>query len=289
MTRSGRSSAGTSTANKSRVAQLTAQLNLDEPLPVRYLHWLGGLFQGDMGTSLANQQPVSEQIGPTVLNTLVLVLLSALVMIPVAFGIAMISANYRRRRGDTIIQTVLLGLAGLPEFVIGILLIALFSTTVFHWLPAVTLTPTGGHPWDVPKTMILPVPRWCWRSRRTCPGSCAPPCSRCSTATTSSWRDSRASRRPVVMRKHALLNAVVPGIQVIALQLAWLAGGVVIVETLFNYPGIGFQLVDSVKNHDVPMVQALSMIIAAIYVGVNLVADLLSILLTPRARTAISG
>jgi len=93
----------------------------------------------------------------------------------------------------------------------------------------------------------------------------------------------------VVMRKHALLNAVVPGIQVIALQLAWLAGGVVIVETLFNYPGIGFQLVDSVKNHDVPMVQALSMIIAAIYVGVNLLADLLSILLTPRARTAISG
>ena len=75
----------------------------------------------------------------------------------------------------------------------------------------------------------------------------------------------------------------------IALQLAWLAGGVVVVETFFNYPGIGSQLVDSVRNHDVPMVQALSMILAAIYVGVNLVADLLSILLTPRARTAISG
>jgi peptide/nickel transport system permease protein len=93
----------------------------------------------------------------------------------------------------------------------------------------------------------------------------------------------------VVMRKHALLNAVVPGIQVIALQLAWLAGGVVIVETLFNYPGVGFQLVDSVRNHDIPMVQALSMIIAGVYVGVNLLADLVSILLTPRARTAISS
>ena len=289
MTRSGRSSAGTSTANKARVAQLTAQLNLDEPLPVRYLHWLGGLFQGDMGTSLANQQPVSEQIGPTVLNTLVLVLLSALVMIPVAFGIAMISANYRRRRGDTIIQTVLLGLAGLPEFVIGILLIALFSTTVFHWLPAVTLTPTGGHPWDVPKTMILPV--------LTLVLAVSPYVSRIVRATLLEVLDSdyvelarlKGIPETVVMRKHALLNAVVPGIQVIALQLAWLAGGVVIVETLFNYPGIGFQLVDSVKNHDVPMVQALSMIIAAIYVGVNLLADLLSILLTPRARTAISG
>jgi peptide/nickel transport system permease protein len=94
---------------------------------------------------------------------------------------------------------------------------------------------------------------------------------------------------PVVMRKHALLNAIVPGIQVIALQLAWLAGGVVLVETLFAYPGVGRQLVDSVRNHDVPMVQALSMIIAAVYIVVNLVADVLSILLTPRARTAISS
>ena len=91
------------------------------------------------------------------------------------------------------------------------------------------------------------------------------------------------------MRKHALLNAIVPAIQVIALQLAWLAGGVVFVETVFSYPGIGLQLVDSVRNHDVPMVQALSMIIAAIYVGVNLVADIASILLSPRARTAISS
>ena len=93
----------------------------------------------------------------------------------------------------------------------------------------------------------------------------------------------------VVMRKHALLNAIVPGIQVIALQLAFLAGGVVIVETLFAYPGVGLLLVDSVRNHDVPMVQALSMIIASVYVVVNLIADLLSIMLTPRARTAISS
>ena len=91
------------------------------------------------------------------------------------------------------------------------------------------------------------------------------------------------------MTAGSLLNAVVPGIQVIALQLAWLAGGVVLVETVFNFPGVGFQLVDSVRNHDVPMVQALSMIIAGVYVLVNLVADLLSILLTPRARTAISS
>ena len=276
-------------SDKARVAQLNAQLNLDESLVTRYFHWLGDLLTGNLGTSIATGQPVSELIGPNVVNTLVLVTISAVVMIPVAFGIAMISTNYRRRRPDTIIQTILLMLAALPEFVIGILLVAIFSTTVFHWLPAVTLTLPGQHPWNDPKTMILPV--------ATLVLAVAPYVSRIVRATLLEVLDSdyvelarlKGIPERVVMRKHALLNAIVPGIQVIALQLAWLAGGVVLVEKVFNYPGIGNQLVDAVNNHDVPVVQALSMIIAAVYVVVNLVADLLSILLTPRARTAISS
>jgi peptide/nickel transport system permease protein len=275
------------TADKARAAQLNALLHADQPLVERYLRWLGGLFTGDLGTSLASQQPVSRLIGSNVVNTLVLVLVAAVVMIPVAFGIAMISANLRRGRGDSIIQTVLLTLAGLPEFVIGILLVAIFSTTVFHWLPAVTSL--SGHPWDQPDSMVLPV--------LTLVLAVAPYVSRIVRSTLLEVLDSdyvelarlKGIPERVVMRKHALLNAMVPGIQVIALQLAWLAGGVVVVEAVFNYPGVGKQLVDSVNAHDVPMVQALSMLIAAVYVGVNLVADLVSILLTPRARTAISS
>ena len=144
-------------ANQARVAELTEQLNLDESLVSRYFKWLGGLLTGDLGQLDRQQAAGRELIGDNVVNTLVLVLLAAVVMIPVAFGIAMISANYRRRRPDTVIQTMLLALAGLPEFVIGILLVALFSTTVFHWLPAVTIAGAGGHPWDEPKAMILPV------------------------------------------------------------------------------------------------------------------------------------
>ncbi len=276
-------------ADKARVAQLTAELNLDQPLVSRYLEWLGGLLGGDLGTSIASGREVSELITNNVVNTLVLVLLAAVVMIPLAFGVAMISAHYRRRRGDTVIQTVLLTLAGLPEFVIGILLVALFSTTVFQVLPAVTLSSPGVRPWTSPEGMILPL--------ATLVLAVAPYVSRIVRSTLLEVLDSdyvelarlKGIPERVVMRKHALLNAIVPGIQVIALQLAWLAGGVVIVETIFNYPGIGFQLVDSVRNHDVPMVQALSMIIAGVYVAVNLVADLVSILLTPRARTAISS
>lgn len=272
-----------------RVAQLEDQLNLDHSLIGRYLIWLKGLFTGDLGTSLGSQRPVSELIGPTFENTLVLVLISAVVMIPVAFGLAMLSAHYRRRTPDTVIQTILLAIAGLPEWVVGVLLVALFSTTVFTWLPAVTLTSATGHPWDEPKAMILPV--------ATLVIAVSPYVSRIVRSTLLDVLDSdyvelarlKGVPENVVMRRHALLNAIVPGIQVVALQLAWLAGGVVFVETVFAYPGIGNQLVDSVRNHDVPLVQALSMIIASVYVIVNLVADLLSILLTPRARTAISS
>jgi peptide/nickel transport system permease protein len=184
---------------------------------------------------------------------------------------------------------VLLALAGVPEFVTGILLVALFSTSVFTIFPAVTIASPGGRPWDNPEGMVLPV--------ATLVLAVTPYVSRIVRATLLEVLDSdyvelarlKGIPEAVVMRKHALLNAIVPGIQVIALQLAWLAGGVVLVETLFSYPGVGRQLVDSVRNHDVPMVQALSMIIAAVYVLVNLVADILSILLTPRARTAISS
>ena len=276
-------------SNPGRVAQLEEQLNADQGIVSQYFSWLGGLLTGDPGTSLANQQPVWDQISSSVVNTLVLVFLSALVMIPVAFGSAMISAHYRRRRPDTYIQTLLLAMAGIPEFVIGILLVYVFSTSVFHIFPAVTLVSPTGHPWDSPKGMVLPIACLVLAT--------VPYVSRIVRASLLEVLDSdyvelarlKGIPEQVVMRKHALLNAIVPGIQVIALTLAWLAGGVVLVETLFAYPGVGRQLVDSVRNHDVPMVQALAMIIAAFYIVVNLVADVLSILLTPRARTAISS
>ena len=276
-------------ANPGRVAELEALLNSDASLVSRYFDWLGGLLQGDLGTSLATGLPVSDLIKNSVINSAMLVFLAAVVMIPLAFAIAMISVHYRRRRPDTVIQTILLAMAGLPEFVIGVLLLALFSTTVFHIFPAVTITSPTGHPWDNWKVMVLPT--------LTLVLWVTPYVSRIVRASLLEVIDSeyvelarlKGIPEKVVMRKHALLNAIVPGIQVIALQLAFLAGGVVVVETLFAYPGMGLELVDAVRNHDVQVVQALSMIIASVYVVVNLIADILSILLTPRARTAISS
>jgi peptide/nickel transport system permease protein len=276
-------------ANPGRVAELEALLNSDASLVSRYFDWLSGLLHGDLGTSLATGLPVSDLIKNSVINSAVLVFLAAVVMIPLAFAIAMISVHYRRKRPDTVIQTILLAMAGLPEFVIGVLLLALFSTTVFHIFPAVTITSPTGHPWDNWKVMVLPT--------LTLVLWVTPYVSRIVRSSLLEVIDSeyvelarlKGIPEKVVMRKHALLNAIVPGIQVIALQLAFLAGGVVVVETLFAYPGMGLELVDAVRNHDVQVVQALSMIIASVYVVVNLIADILSILLTPRARTAISS
>jgi len=276
-------------ASPERAEQIRTQLNLDDSVFERYLSWLGGLLSGDLGTSVANQRPVSELIGERVLNSGVLVLIAAIVMIPLAFGVALMCANARGRRLDHGVQLVLLGLAGLPEFVTGILLVAIFSTTVLHVLPAVTISAGDEGPWQNPASMILPV--------ATLVLAVSPYIIRIVRSTLLDVLDSdyvelarlKGVPEKVVLRKHALLNAIVPGIQVIALQLAWLAGGIVIVEYLFSYPGVGASLVDSVRNSDFPMVQALSMIIAAVYVVVNLVADLLSILFTPRARTAIAS
>jgi peptide/nickel transport system permease protein len=276
-------------ASPERAAALASQLHLDQPVIVRYFDWLGGLLTGNLGNSIANGLPVGELVGDRIINSAVLVLLSAIVMIPLAFGLAMISANYRGRRADGIIQVVMITLAGLPEFVVGLLLVALFSTTVFHILPAVTIAGGGAPPWSNPASMILPV--------ATLVIVVTPYVSRIVRSSLLEVLDSdyvelarlKGVPERVVMRKHALLNAIVPGIQVIALQLAWLAGGVVIVEYLFSYPGVGASLVDSVRNSDFPMVQVLAMVIATVYVGVNLIADILSILFTPRARTAIAS
>lgn len=270
-----------------RVAQLREQLNLDLPVWERYFLWFGQLIQGNPGNSVANGLPVTELISDRLVNTGFLVLITAVIMIPLSIGLAMLSARYRGKTVDNVIQFFTLSLAGVPEFVTGILLVTIFSTSIFHIFPAVTTLPVGGAPWDWPISLVLPV--------ATLVIAVTPYLTRILRSNLVETLDSeyvelarlKGIPENLVLWRHALPNTVVPTIQVTALQLAWLVGGVVLIEYPFNYPGIGASLVDSVRNSDFPMVQALSMIIAAAYVVVNLVADVLSILFTPRARTGM--
>ena len=273
-------------ATPARLAVLTRQLHLDRPVVSQYLHWLGGVLTGNFGTSAATQQPVTQLLSGRIANSAFLVLIAALIALPLSILLGVIMATQRDRPADHVLSMLTLALAALPEFVIGIGLALLFSTNVFHLFPAVTIIPTGQHAWNQPKALVLPV--------ATLVLAVTPYISRIMRGSMVEVLESEyvtmarlkgLSNRTVTWR-HAVPNAIVPAIQVSALQLAYLAGGIVVVEYVFSFPGIGAALVDAVTNRDVPTVQALTIIIAAVYVVVNLLADVATILVTPRLRTA---
>jgi peptide/nickel transport system permease protein len=274
-------------ATPEALAALQNQLNLNDSLLGQYLSWLGGLLHGSFGDSLAAQEPVSELLGPRLVNSAVILFLAAALSIPLSIAIGAWAALRREKTFDHVSSNLMLALAALPEFVIAVLLVILFATTVFHWLPAVSSVPPGQHPWDDPKVLILPV--------LTLVIVVAPYVARIMRASTIEVLESdyiemaRLKGLPerTVLVRHALPNAIGPVFQVIAINLAYLAGGIVVIEYVFAYPGIGSALQDSVVNHDLPVVQALAMLIAAFYVVVNLLADVATILVTPRLRTRL--
>lgn len=272
-------------ATPERIAALETEMNLDEPPVKRYLLWLGGVFTGDFGTSTSTGGPVSELLGEPLVNSLVLMLLAAAISIPVGVLLGVYAAWWRGYKRDQAITWVTLILAALPEFVIGIALVTLFATSVFKVLPAVTMSPPDSHVWQFPSQLVLPT--------LTLAFVVTPYIARMTRATMIEALESGyvemarlkgVPERRVVFR-HALPHAVGPIAQVVAIQLAWLAGGIVVVEYLFRYPGLGVALIDAVNYRDVQVVQAVSLLIAAVYVVVNLLADLVSIAANPKLRS----
>jgi peptide/nickel transport system permease protein len=273
-------------ATPDRVAALRDQLNLNDSVITQYLKWLGGILTFDLGNSAATQQPVTQLLSDRVGNSAFLVVIASLIAIPLSIGIGVWTAMKRDRPADHITSTVTLVLAALPEFVIGIGLILLFATGVLQLFPAVSLLAPGQKAWEAPDVVVLPA--------LTLVLAVTPYISRIMRGSMVEVLESEyvtlarlkgLPERTVIWR-HAVPNAIVPAIQVAALQLAWMAGGVVVVEFVFQYPGIGAALVDSVANQDMPVVQSVTMLAAGIYVGLNLLADLATILVTPRLRTA---
>jgi peptide/nickel transport system permease protein len=273
-------------ATPQRLAALTRQLHLNQSVVSQYLHWLGGVLSGNFGTSAATQQPVSQLLSSRIANSAFLVLVAAIISLPLSILLGVIMAVRRDRAADHVLSMLTLALASLPEFVIGIGLVLLLATNLAHVFPAVTIVPPGEHIWNVPKALVLPV--------ATLVLAVTPYISRIMRGSMIEVLESDyvtmarlkgLSNRTVIWR-HAVPNAIVPAIQVSALQLAYMAGGIVVIEYVFSFPGIGASLVDAVGNRDVPVVQALTVIVAGVYVVVNLLADLLTIVVTPRLRTA---
>ena len=239
------------------------------------------------GTSYATGFPVSEYVGSRIVNSLVLMSCAAVISTPVAIAVGTYTALRRDRAVDHATSVVTLVLAALPEFVVGILLIVVFSTGVFKIFPAVYVSLGSDRPWDNPSQLILPT--------LTLVLAVSPYIARIMRATMVEVLESEYVQQArlkglterTVLTRHALPNAVGPVAQVVALQLAYLAGGVVVIEYLFRFPGIGFALVDAVNNRDLPIVQTLALLIAAVYIVVNLIADVVTLAANPKTRTAI--
>ena len=276
------------TATPASLKALREQLGLGGSVLSQYVDWITGLLHGDAGSSLAAQEPVSDLLGDKVVNSAFLVFLSGIISIPISIAIGSYAALRRDRTFDVTSSLTTLVFAALPEFVVGISLVVIFSTTVFTgFLPAITIIPPGGRPWDDMQAMILPT--------ATLVLAVTPYVVRIMRASMIEVLESDyvemarlkgLPERTVIVR-HALPNALGPTFQVIAINLAYLAGGVIVVEYVFNYAGIGGALRDAVSTQDLPVVQALSMLIAAVYVVLNLMADIATIIVTPRLRTRL--
>jgi peptide/nickel transport system permease protein len=272
-------------ATPERLAAVRENLHLDQSALSQYLHWLGGVVTLDPGTSIVSQKPVTEVLSDRLVNTLWLTLVAGLVSIPLAIGLGVLMAVRRDGLTDHGFSTATLVLAALPPFVIGIGTVVLFATQVFTWFPGVSLVPPGTSVWDSPDVLVLPALTLCLvvvpYVSRVMRGSMVEVLE--SDYITMARLKGLPERR--VIWRHAVPNAIAPAIQAVALALAYMAGGIVVIEFVFNYPGIGTALVDGVRNRDMPVVQFIVMLIAALYVLLNLAADLATIVVTPKLRT----
>jgi peptide/nickel transport system permease protein len=271
-------------ATPQSVAALKIQMHLNEPPLSQYLLWLRDLVTGHWGHSLVSQNSVAYIVGTGALNTGLVMLLTTVIATPMAVVIGTLGALRSEGLLDQVLSVLTLILVALPAFVIAISLIFVFATTVFHILPATSLVNPSQSILSQTEYLVLPT--------ATLVLAVVPYPIRMIRASmvealhsdyVSLARLHGLPERRVIFR-HALPNAIATTIQVTALNLIFLAGGVVVVETVFNYPGIGYAFVQAVNDRDIPTIQTIVVVLAIFYVLVNLVADVLVVLVTPRLR-----
>lgn len=277
-------------ARPEQLAEMRALMGLDRPGVERYLSWLGGLATGDLGNSAAGyaagtETSIWDEIRGPLANTVTLALVVTVLLVPLALLLGVLAATRADRPLDLGISVGTLAVVSLPEFIIGSILIVVF----FSWLgilPPVSLVRPGASPLESPDVLVLPV---LTLLGATLAGSTrmvrAGMLEALRSEVVQMARLNGIPERRVVTR-YALRNALAPSVQVLAQNIQYLIGGIIVVEYLFSYPGLGKELVDAVAIRDVRVVQSIAFLIAFAYIAINIVADLLVVLLVPKLRTA---
>ncbi|MEP5730660.1 MAG: ABC transporter permease [Sulfitobacter sp.] len=270
-------------ATPQALENLRADLGLNDPPITRYFQWLGGILQGDLGTALTNGRDIAESLGFRLKNTLFLAFWAALISVPLAIFLGLLAVRYKDRWPDKLISAITLTTISIPEFMIGYVLIYWVSIKA-GWFSSVAIindSMTLGAKLNaiaIP-VMVLTLVVLAHMMRMTRAAIL--------NVMQSAYIETAELKGMGMLKiiaKHAFPNAVAPIVNVVMINLAYLVVGVVVVEVVFAYPGMGQYLVDHVSKRDVPVVQACGLIFAAVYIGLNLIADIVSILANPRLR-----
>jgi peptide/nickel transport system permease protein len=270
-------------ATPENLAKLRLDLGLDRPAIVRFFEWLFGALHGDFGHSLANGRDVLEEIAPRFANTMFLAAYAAIVAVPLALGLGLMAAIRQGGLFDRLVNFVTLLTISVPEYFLAYLLIK-YVAVGLGWFPSLadvnpdmSLLERLYYSFLPMLTLVLVIVAHMMRMTRASVLSVmASPYIEMAIL--------KGLTKSRIVIRHALPNALAPIISVVALNLAYLVVGVVVVETVFVYPGLGQLMVDEVSKHDVPVVQACGLIFAATFILLNLIADVLAILSNPRLR-----
>jgi len=270
-------------ATPAAVAGLREAMHLDQPAWIRYFIWLGGFVSGDLGHSLVNGDPVAALIASRLPNSLLLAALTALVSVPVALFLGITAAIWRGTLYDRIVNVVTVAAVSVPEFLIATLAVLVFAVRL-HWLPALAYLGGADSFTGLVRVFALPV--------ITLSFAIVAQMARMTRVALVNTLESpyvemavlKGAGQVRIVLRHALLNAIGPIANAIALSLSFLLGGVIIVETVFDYPGLAKLMIDAVSTRDMPLVQACAMLFSAAYLVLVLLADIASILSNPRLR-----
>jgi peptide/nickel transport system permease protein len=269
-------------ATNEQVERLNRELGLERPLVVRYAGWLGDFVRGEWGDSFLLNTPVRPLVVERAVNSVLLGAFALAFIVPVSIGLGVIAALYRDGFIDRAISVTGLSLIALPEFVVGVIVLVIFAVEL-GWFPVSSQVPSA-NPVDVVRQFFLPsIPLMLvlfgYIARMARAGTVE--------ALASDYVRTAVLKglsRWALIWRHVLRNALLPTISVVSVQVGYLFGGLVVVETLFNYPGIGKLLLDSAVGHDLPVLEATVLVVALLYMLSNLVADSLYAVLNPRIR-----
>lgn len=270
-------------ATPEAIAALRAELGLDQPAHLRYARWLIGMLSGDPGQSLANNLPVSELIATRLPKSLSLAGAAAIVSVPIALLIGILSAMYRGSRLDRALSVATLSMVAVPEFLVATIAVLIFAVKL-QWLPALTFAPDNPSMGAFLRAYAMPVMTLSFvivaQMARMTRAAVIDQLSQ-SYVEMAILKGVRPAR---VVLAHALPNAVGPIANAVALSLSYLLGGAIIVETIFNYPGIASLMVDAVTSRDMPLLQTCAMIFCCAYLALVLLADVCAIVSNPKLR-----